>query len=82
VPIHSTSHQPGDNFYQVGVKDVNDVRFKETFEQVFTVHKELNRTNMWRVVAGNRARSAHVARARHDGRAGASSGQSRSRGKA
>lgn len=40
----------GDNFYFNGVKDVNDKRFKETFEQVFD-DKRLQ--NPWFVLMGN-----------------------------
>lgn len=46
---------PGDNFYQIGIKNIDDARFKETFEDVYLVHPELDKPNMWRVVAGNRS---------------------------
>ncbi|XP_065913702.1 tartrate-resistant acid phosphatase type 5-like isoform X2 [Dysidea avara] len=40
----------GDNFYHYGVKDVDDPRFKETFERVFTAGSLQSR---WYVIAGN-----------------------------
>eukprot|EP00117_Sycon_ciliatum_P007503 scpid39393/ scgid10582/ Tartrate-resistant acid phosphatase type 5; Tartrate-resistant acid ATPase; Type 5 acid phosphatase len=49
--IHSNfSVALGDNFYFTGVKDVNDARFKETFERVFTAPSLMSR---WYVLAGN-----------------------------
>ena len=42
----------GDNFYFNGVKDVNDPRFDETFEKVFTA-KSLTNANHFRLLAGN-----------------------------
>mmetsp|Transcript_14060 Transcript_14060/g.27186 ORF Transcript_14060/g.27186 Transcript_14060/m.27186 type:complete len:338 (+) Transcript_14060:57-1070(+) len=42
----------GDNFYTTGVKSVNDNRFRETFEDVFT-SDNVKDANHFRVVAGN-----------------------------
>ncbi|XP_065175618.1 tartrate-resistant acid phosphatase type 5-like [Sycon ciliatum] len=40
----------GDNFYTEGVKNVDDPRFKETFEDVYTASSLMSR---WYVLAGN-----------------------------
>lgn len=50
-----------DNFYFAGVTSVDDPRFKATFEEVYVEgYPELSGKDMWRLVAGNRARSASV----------------------
>lgn len=48
----------GDNFYHTGVAGVDDQRFTSTFEDVYVRGRpELGGEDMWRVVAGNRART-------------------------
>jgi len=42
----------GDNFYFDGVKNVDDPRFKNTFEDVFTADS-LKGDNLWKICAGN-----------------------------
>jgi tartrate-resistant acid phosphatase type 5 len=42
----------GDNFYENGVKNEHDSRFKHTFEDVFT-SEHLKADNFWKICAGN-----------------------------
>ena len=47
----------GDNFYKVGVKSVDDKRFKETFEDVYRAKSLMNR---WYILAGNHDHHGNV----------------------
>jgi len=49
----------GDNFYETGIKDEHDPRFKHTFEDVFT-SKNLQSENFFKVLAGNHDHKGNV----------------------